>query len=184
MVPSQASLTPSWDFRAQLHSHEMVIPPLPVSETQAYPLYVPALNRAGWYKYLFLELIVEPEGLSKMMVAFCGDTYKPNVLNQPDLQKRDRTELTGLVDRASAIKNAAMTRVCQETAKAMQVARAAGEKDSKGLVGQEQEQEQEIALKMQQLKTQQQMSDMANQNTIVGGQSFSVAAGNDYIPRY
>jgi hypothetical protein len=164
----------------------MMILPSPAPETQAYPSYMPALNRAGWYKYFFLEMIVEPEGLNKTMAALCSDTYKPNVLNQPDLQKRDRTELTGLVGRASAIRNAAMTRVCQETAKAMQVAREAGEKDSKGLVGQEQEQEQEqeIALKMQQLKLQQQMGDVANQSTIAGGQSFSMAAGNNYMPRY
>jgi hypothetical protein len=156
MVPSQSSLSPSWNFRPQIHSHEMVIPPSPVVMNQAYPSYVPALNRAGWYKYFFLEMIVEPEGLDKMMPAFCSDTYKPKVLNQPDLQKRDRTELTGLVGRANRTRNAAMARVCQEAAKAMQIGREAGEKDTKGLLGQEQ----------------------------AMAPSQSPVAGNDYMPRY
>lgn len=145
----------------------MVIPPYPVPENQAYPSYLPALNRAGWYKHFFLEMTVEPEGLDKMMAAFCSDTYKPSVLNQPDLQKRDRSELKGLSGRASAIRNAAMTRVCQEAAKAMQAAREAGEKDTKGLEGQVQE----TAPKMQQ-----QVSDMAKESTTAGG--------INYMPRY
>lgn len=181
MVPCQASLTPSWNFRPQSHSHEMKIPGEPVPENLAYPSYMPALNRAGWYKYIFLEMICEPEGLEKMLPAFCSDTYKPNVLNQPDLLKRDRTELTALTARASAIRTAAIPRVCQETAAAMQAVQGGGEGTQASSAGSA---EQEVALKLQQLKMQQQLSNMANQNMVAGGQSFSMAAGNTYMPRY
>ncbi|KAF2004280.1 hypothetical protein P154DRAFT_55769 [Amniculicola lignicola CBS 123094] len=117
LVPSQPSLTPSWNFQPQTHSAELRVPDAPTSF--GYPMYVPALNRAGWYKYFFLEMIHETENLDKLLPAFCADTYNPTVLNQPNLQKQDRSENPGLAGRVNAIR-AVMGRVCQETAAGMQ----------------------------------------------------------------
>ena len=179
MVPCQPNLTPSWNFQPQSQSPDMNIPLEPMPADSRYPEYMPALNRAGWYKYLFIEWICEPEALEKLMPVFCANTYKPDVLNQPDLQKRDRTVLPELTARANAIRTGAIPRVCQETAAAMQPAQSGGMAQSGGGLT-----EQEAALKLQSLKMQQQLNNMANQNMIAGGQSFSMAAGNVYVPRY
>jgi len=180
-VPCQASLAPLWNFKPQSNSQDMRVAAEPLAEDSSYPTYMPALNRAGWYKYLFLELVSEPESLEKAMLTLCED-YKPNALNQPDLQKRDRSELKALQARATAIRTAAIPRVCQEVA-AMQAARggSAAPADAGAALAQQQ---QEVALKMQQLKMMQDVNNMANQNLVAGGLSFSMAAGNSYIPRY
>src|SRR5690242_9031235 len=109
MVPNQRSLVPSMTFQAQAHSQDMAI--AAVSQAEApYPTYVPALTRAGWYKSLFIELLCEPEGLQAMLSVFCAETYKPGVLNQPDIQKQDKTETPGLGARANAMRTAAVSR--------------------------------------------------------------------------
>lgn len=162
---------PIWNFQPQSHSQDIKIPPEPPGSA-SYATYMPALNRAGWYKYIFLELVAEPEGLDKMISAFCNDTYKPSILNQPDLQKQDKTENPVLASRAKAVRNV-ITKVCQETAAAMQGG-AAPQSSTGGMS------EQEAALKMQALRMQQQLNAQANQNMINGGLSFSMAAGNAY----
>ncbi|KAF2112859.1 hypothetical protein BDV96DRAFT_601682 [Lophiotrema nucula] len=119
MVPLPPFLAPSWNFQAQQHSHDMRIPE-PAPPTATYPAYFPAVNRAGWYKYLFLETICQPNNLHTLLSAFCAETYKPSALNQPDLQKQDRTEFPALAARANAVRNAALPRVCAETAQRLQ----------------------------------------------------------------
>ena len=101
---------PHWNA-AQTESREFSIAPELPPSTSLYPSYTPALNRAGWYRYLFLELVGEPEMLEKMLSAFCGETYKPNALNQPDLQKRDGSDPQGLAARANTLRTGAITRV-------------------------------------------------------------------------
>jgi hypothetical protein len=86
-----------------------------------YTTYMPALNRAGWYKFFFLEMMHAPEDIGDLVPALCADTYKPGVLNHPDLDKRDRTELPGLQARAAEIQTYAIGRVCEETKVAMAV---------------------------------------------------------------
>lgn len=131
---------------------ELKIPAGPAPANVAYPTYMAALNRAGWYKYCFLECNSEPEKLGKFLSTFCADTYKPDVLNQPDLQKQDRTEHAALKARAQAVEVEATKRVCEETAAAMQAA----QRGSIGVVQQPGMSEQELALKMQSLQMQQQ----------------------------
>lgn len=71
-----------------------------------------------------MTMMEDPESLEKMLTGFCADTYKPGILNQPDLQKRDRTPLPGLAAQATALQNAAVSRVCEEMAAVMQVNQA------------------------------------------------------------
>ncbi|KAF1948686.1 hypothetical protein CC80DRAFT_299208 [Byssothecium circinans] len=125
MVPCQAALTPMWNFQPQSHSEAIKIPMGAVLANPISATYMPALNRAGWYKYFFLEMMHEPEGLEKMLTTLCSDTYKPGVLNQPDTQKRDRTVLPGVAAQAATIRNACVSSVSQETAALMQSARGA-----------------------------------------------------------
>ncbi|KAK7192084.1 hypothetical protein PSPO01_01656 [Paraphaeosphaeria sporulosa] len=119
MVPSQPSLMPTWNFQQQIHSEELKLPDESTS-VSTYPTYVPALNRAGWYKYSFLNWLHQPEDVEKMLSAFCADTYKPGILNQPDMQKRDKNESPALVSRATRISTTAVSRVCQEVVAQMQ----------------------------------------------------------------
>jgi len=147
---------------------------------------MPALNRAGFYKYFFLTMLHEPESLEKMVNAFCSDTYKPGILNQPDLQKRDKTPTPGLTARAAAIDEAAVSRVCDEMAalvhgKQTQPAQpynGTSQQQASGEMSQE-----EMMLKMQSLQVQQQTNAMLNQNLVASGISFSQAAGNTYTTR-
>ena len=119
MVPLQPSLTPSWNFQAQQNSQDLRISE-PAPSTATYPTYEPAINRAGWYKHLFLEIICESYSFPTLLSTFCADTYRPAALNQPDLQKLDRTDLPALAARAHAVRNAALPRVCAETAQRLQ----------------------------------------------------------------
>lgn len=84
-----------------------------------YPTYMPALNRAGWYKFFFLEMLQSPEEITDLLTALCTDTYKPAMLNQPDLSKRDTTELTALKAKATEIQTFAIGRVRDELISAM-----------------------------------------------------------------
>ncbi|KAL5455553.1 hypothetical protein PMIN06_004383 [Paraphaeosphaeria minitans] len=120
MVPRQASLMPTWNFKPQMHSGEVKLPD-EMTLVSTYPTYMPALNRAGWYKYSFLNWLHQPEDLEKLLAAFCADTYyNPGILNQPDIQKRDKNESPALVSRATAISTTAVSRVCQEVVAQMQ----------------------------------------------------------------
>lgn len=124
MVPCETSLTPLWNFQQQSHAYMVGVPADLALDNTTHSTYIPALNRAGFYKCLFIELMAEPESLEKLLQAFCADTYKPSVLNQPDLNKRDKTELPGLTSRATGIRTTAITRVCQDIAAQMQGAHA------------------------------------------------------------
>jgi hypothetical protein len=118
MVPCQPSLMPTWNFQQKIHSPELKL--AEESTLASYATYMPALNRAGWYKYAFLNWLHQPGELEKMLSAFCADTYNPGILNQPDIQKRDRNESPALVSRAAAMGTTVVSRVCQEVAAQMQ----------------------------------------------------------------
>jgi hypothetical protein len=86
MVPVQSTLTPVWNFNQHSHAQDLKV----VTEPQStYATYIPALNRAGWYKFFFLEMNAGSDDLGKLLSALCADTYKPGVLNHPDLNRRD-----------------------------------------------------------------------------------------------
>ncbi|KAF2678549.1 hypothetical protein K458DRAFT_394826 [Lentithecium fluviatile CBS 122367] len=203
MVPQESALAPRWNFQQQSHAQELKIPMSVLSNTIT-PTYMPALNRAGFYKYLFLTMMHEPDKLEQMLNAYCGDTYKPGVLNQPDVQKRDKTPLPGLAAQATAIETAALSCVCQEMAALVQPAQTqsdvqatqaqtgAGVAQAQPSEGAAQGQSggsmtpEEMMLKMHSLKMQQQFNNMMNHTMVGGGISFSTAAGNTYVggPNY
>ena len=146
---------------------------------------MPALNRAGWHKYLFVEVLGEPESLEKVLTLFCSDTYKPSSPLHPDMTRRDKSGDAVLGPRTNELRTNAMARVCQEIAAVMQQPTPGG--GGGGAVSQESAggmTAQEAALKMQSLQIQQQMNNTMNQSMVQGGQSFSMAAGNVYVPRY
>ena len=180
MVPAQPLLSPSWSAQPKLQTLK-ISPELPAPNTP-YTTYIPALNRSGWYKYLFLELVGEPEGLEKLIPRFCADTYNPSGAGHPDLTRRERNEPAPLSARANHIRTNAIARVCQEAASSVNAINA-----SSGSVQIEQGDgmsEAEVAAKMQSLQIQNQMSNMTNQTMITGGRSSSTAAGNVYVPRF
>jgi hypothetical protein len=84
-----------------------------------YATYMPALNRAGWYKFFFFEMMHAPEDIGDLMPVLCADSYKPGMLNHPDLDKRDKTETHALQARAAEMQAYAIGRVCEETKIAM-----------------------------------------------------------------
>jgi hypothetical protein len=111
MVPVQPSLTPVWNFNQHSHAQHLKI----IAESQStYATYMPALNRAGWYKFFFLEMIAGSDDLGKLLTTLCADTYKPGVLNHPDLNRRDTAEIPGLKARAAEVQGVAIRRVCEE----------------------------------------------------------------------
>ncbi|KAJ4990815.1 hypothetical protein SVAN01_03604 [Stagonosporopsis vannaccii] len=116
MVPSQPSLVPIWNFNLHSHAHELKLTP---TQAGAHASYMPALNRAGWYKFFFLEMMHGPDNINKLMPALCNETYKPGVLHHPDLHKRDRAEAPALQARAAEIQQMAINQVCNETKAAM-----------------------------------------------------------------
>ena len=117
LVPVQPSLSPVWNFSQHSHAGGLAV----VSELQSTPVsYMPALNRAGWYKYFFLEMVHGPDEIGKLVSAICADTYKPSVLNQPDLNRRDGSQVPALQARAAQIQSAAIKCVCDEAKIAMQ----------------------------------------------------------------
>lgn len=179
MVPVDAHLRPQWNFEYKAHGHAMRIPlEFPPAGTP-YPRYMPALNRVGWYKYLFLEAASEPESLSRMLSLFCSDTYKPGILQHPDVDKQDRTEITVLTMRAKSVRTV-LERVCQEMAAAMQAAAQVGV--AAGMQQMQQPQvesgggdgamQQDMAAQLQAMKMQQQMTQMMAQQMIAGGNSI------------
>ncbi|KAJ4290475.1 hypothetical protein N0V90_010692 [Kalmusia sp. IMI 367209] len=189
MVPCQPSLMPTWNFERQTHSHEVKISEASALASASYATYMPALNRAGWYKYFFLGMLHQPEELEKTLSAFCADTYKPGVFNQPDIQKRDKNESPALVSRATAISTEAVSRVCEEVVAQMQgnLHRDASQQSGTTHVapqGAAQAQDAEAALKLHGLQMQQQSSNMMNHTMTQGGINFSSAAGNGYKPNY
>jgi hypothetical protein len=120
MVPVQPGLAPTWNsFSPHSHAQDLRViaePPTPLS---TYATYMPALTRSGWYKFFFLEMMHGPDNIDKLMPALCEDTYKPGVLNQPDVKKRDKSEVSTLQARAAEVQTIAIKRVCDETRAAM-----------------------------------------------------------------
>jgi hypothetical protein len=158
MVPCAPQLTPTWNFSPQSHGRDvMQISAEPPHATAGYPSYMPALNRAGWYRYFFAEQLAEGDYLEKLLCSpICRDVYKPSLLNQPDVAKWDRTETPSLANRARALR-AALPRVCDEVAAEMGHAQNT---TSGAGVG----------------------AGAASWPS--GGQSFSTGAGNAYVPRF
>ncbi|KAL1594190.1 hypothetical protein SLS59_008812 [Nothophoma quercina] len=70
---------------------------------RSYATYMPALNRAGWYKFFFLEMMHGPDNINKLMPALCSETYNPEVLHHPNLATRDKAEAPALQARAAEI---------------------------------------------------------------------------------
>ncbi|XPS70080.1 hypothetical protein M3J07_002315 [Ascochyta lentis] len=120
MVPCQPSLSPIWNFSQHPHAQELKLSPEHTS-VASYATYMPALNRAGWYKFFFLEMMHGPDNINKLMPALCLETYKPGVLHHPDLTKRDKAEAPALQARAAEIQSAAINQVCSEIKAAMLV---------------------------------------------------------------
>jgi hypothetical protein len=120
MVPCQPSLMPLWSFQPESHSSAIKIDRGSGLAESVHATYMPALNRAGFYKYFFLEMMHEPENLERMLTAFCVDTYRPGVLNQPDVLKRDRSVLHGVAAQAATIRSTCVSRVSHEMAGLMQ----------------------------------------------------------------
>jgi hypothetical protein len=118
MVPVQPSLTPVWNFNQHSHAQDLKITAEPQS---TYATYMPALNRAGWYKFFFLEMIAGSDDLGKLLSTLCADTYKPGVLNHPDLNRRDTADIPALKARAAEIQSAAIRRVCEEAKAALNI---------------------------------------------------------------
>jgi len=180
MVPCEPALAPRWNFQQQSHVQELKIPSGPALPNPTKATYIPALNRAGFYKYIFLAAVHDPESLEKILTSLCLDAYKPGILNQPDLQRRDKTPISGLAAQAAAIQTAAVSRVCEEMAVVIQGAQSQQTQSNSGAAlghpagGVTQE---EMMLKMHNLKLQQQA------NNTMGGTGFSTAAGNLYTSK-
>ena len=119
MVPREPSLTPNWNFSQHSHAQEVKLVAEAPSPMSMYATYMPALNRAGWYKFFFLEVSQSPDMIGELIPRFCSDTYKPGVLNHPDLNRRDRAENHALQAKASQIQSYSIQRVCEETKSAM-----------------------------------------------------------------
>jgi len=161
MVPTQPSLSPSWSAQPKPQTLK-ISPELPAPNTP-YTTYIPALNRSGWYKYLFLELVGEPEGLEKLMPRFCADTYNPFGAGHPDISRRERNEPAPLSARANRIRTGAIVHVCQEAVSSIDAANASCASVQIEIQNQI---EAEVAAKMRSLQIQDQMS--ANLATMIG----------------
>lgn len=116
MVPCQATLAPIWSFSKQTHEqHVRVSESSAASQTS----YVPALNRAGWYKFLFVEAMRAADSLGEAVAAVCADSYQAGVAGHPDLNKLDRTVDPALRARAGELRGYAIAQACEETRAAM-----------------------------------------------------------------
>ena len=125
LVPCLPALAPNWNFNQHSHAQDLRISHDAPTATSTYASYMPALNRAGWYKFYFLEVMHSPEESGHLIPTLCGDTYRPGILNHPDLKKRDPTELVELRAQAAAVQNASIARVCEETKALMETAGSA-----------------------------------------------------------
>lgn len=75
---------------------------------------MPALNRAGWYKFFFFEMMHCADNINRLIPALCSETYKPGVLHHPDLTKRDKAEAPALQARAAQLQSTVINQVCNE----------------------------------------------------------------------
>lgn len=118
MVPCQPLLSPVWNFNQHSHAQELKLSAVP-AHGRSYATYMPALNRAGWYKFFFLEMMHGPDNINKLMPALCSETYNPEVLHHPNLATRDKAEAPALQARAAEIQTTTINQVCNETKAAM-----------------------------------------------------------------
>ncbi|KAL5119943.1 hypothetical protein ACEQ8H_002041 [Pleosporales sp. CAS-2024a] len=115
MVPVQASLSPIWNFRADLHAREFMA----VDQVQTGAGgYMPALNRAGWYRYFFLEMLHGPEEISRLLPALCADRYEA-ALEQAEVARGDGGGMAALQAKAARLQTMAIRVVCEEAKQAM-----------------------------------------------------------------
>ncbi|XP_014562220.1 hypothetical protein COCVIDRAFT_33103 [Bipolaris victoriae FI3] len=183
MVPVQPHLAPIWNFDEQVHAEELKILE-PPSATSSYATYMPALNRAGWYKFFFLEIMQNPDEISTLMPALCADTYKPGVLNHPDLSKRDKSEVQALRSRADEVQTLAIKRVGDEARTAMMldpnipVSSVVQVRESPATSGTlEPGSPEDIAVRMHRIQTERQFNDMAVRTVLGAGITFGPAGG-------
>jgi hypothetical protein len=118
MVPYQTSLSPIWNFNQHSHAQELKLSSAHI-HAASHTSYMPALNRAGWYKFFFLEMMHNADNIDKLMPALCFDSYKPGVLHHPDLSKREKAGVPALQAKAVEIQTVAINRVCNEVKAAM-----------------------------------------------------------------
>jgi hypothetical protein len=107
-----------WNFNQHSHAHELKLTSV-FAHATTHATYIPALNRAGWYKFFFLEMMHGPDNINKLMPALCLETYKPGVLHHPELTKRDKAEAPALQARAAEVQAMAINQVCNEIKAAM-----------------------------------------------------------------
>lgn len=182
MVPCQPTLNPVWNFTQQSHAQELRLIAEAPSPLVMYPTYMPALNRAGWYKFFFLEVMHEPDSIDRLLQAHCSDSYNPSGLNHPDVNKRDKAESPALRARAEAIQMTAIMRVCNETKAAMLVdpdvpaqpsvsaQPAAGSSLPPGSP-------EDVAVRMHKIQMERQFNDTAVKTVLGGGITFAPTGG-------
>lgn len=189
MVPIQPSLMPVWNFDQQSHAQELKMIAQAPPATAMYATYMPALNRAGWYKFFFLEMLHAPDDASKLLNAFCADTYRPGILNHPDMNKRDRSEISALQARAKSIEQTALGRVREEMRIAMmldpnetlragphgQVPQGQAAQSPGSIQPGSQE---DVALRMHKIQMERQFNDMAVKTVLGGGITFGPMGGS------
>lgn len=181
MVPCEPSLTPNWNFNQHSHAPDLKLAAEAPTPMTMYPTYMPALNRAGWYKFLFLQLLESPHEIGDLMPALCSETYKPGVLNHPDLNKRDKSEMPALQAKAAGIHKYSIGRVCEETKTAMAVDPdvplshthpAAGSTQPSGNMSPA-----DMAVQMHKIQMERQFNDMAVKTVLGGGITFGPVGG-------
>lgn len=187
MVPVQAQFAPIWNFDPQVHAEGLKISE-PPSATSSYATYMPALNRAGWYKFFFLEIVQDPDEIDKVMPALCADTYKPGILNHPDLTKRNKSDVQALRARADEVQTLAIKRVGDEARTAMMLdpnipvssvvqtdGSSAPSSPSSGTL--QPGSPEDIAVRMHRIQAQRQFNDMAVRTVLGAGITFGPAGG-------
>jgi hypothetical protein len=116
MVPCEAALTPIWNFSPLSHAQHVRVGE---SSRASQAKYMPALNRAGWYKFFFVDAMRAPEELGNVMAAVCADRCQAGTVDGPDLNKLDRRAIPALRARAGEMRAYAISQACEETRAAM-----------------------------------------------------------------
>jgi hypothetical protein len=168
-----------WNFNQHSHAQDLKVIAQPPSPTSTYATYMPALNRAGWYKFFFLEMMHTPDDIGKLLQALCAETYKPGVLNHPDLNKRDRANIPTLQARAAEVQTIAIKRVCEETRTAMMLDPnvPASSSTSQTASSIQPGSPEDVALRMHKIQMERQFNDMAVRTVLGGGITFGPAGG-------
>lgn len=119
LVPTTPKLMPIWNFDKNAHLDAVKVSVESLIDGSPNTSYMPALNRAGWYKLFFADVTRDPSLIDRLIPVLCADTYKPGVLNHPDLTKRDRSEIPGQQVRAAEVQKHAVMRACEDARNAM-----------------------------------------------------------------